>query len=396
MGTSRKHLPGERRNRLIRSLAVRDALVPQDAFEREAEPLIRCSECDGLIPFREITVGHVVPLSRNGTNDAANLRLECESCNQEANGLDQFLALVDRSSTRQPESELRDRLRRCVELREAHRLGRVYDSVRVLAADGRHAAYTSLKQVGFMVPAGKIRVVERGSDGIPTTVQLSARYPMLNPDPVLRENRCAACDARKYLKPFRFWPRWHPDWRGARKSHRSVPLCRRCRDQAQRWIEQALRTLVPAEPQPVRDAGTRVKLSILLEAYGRLKRGLALPDRVKDGLRERLGIEIDGSLGAVGETVADLSRRARALKEADERTGREWHQRRRMSMIDAKVDFHDIFWRFLWRRREEYAPYLRTDGTKERIIEGHLRRVRLEWQERGKAEGSAPAEQMTS
>lgn len=59
----------------------------------------------------------------------------------------------------------------------------------------------------------------------------------------------------------------------------------------------------------------------------------------------------------------------------------EWNLARRRRILDANVDHHEMFWWFLWQRRAEYAGYLWTDGSQERIIEEHLRKVRIEREE---------------
>ena len=41
----------------------------------------KCKGCEVLLPFRNLTIDHIIPRSRGGTNDADNLQLLCAACN---------------------------------------------------------------------------------------------------------------------------------------------------------------------------------------------------------------------------------------------------------------------------------------------------------------------------
>ena len=56
----RKQFDRKKKDKLKRFLAERDGLVPPGAFEELPDPYVRCAECDGLISFAAITIGHVV------------------------------------------------------------------------------------------------------------------------------------------------------------------------------------------------------------------------------------------------------------------------------------------------------------------------------------------------
>lgn len=54
-----------------------------------------CSICKGWTGQRiPLTVDHILPLSRGGTNDDENLRLVCISCHRTLNEFDQCRAVV--------------------------------------------------------------------------------------------------------------------------------------------------------------------------------------------------------------------------------------------------------------------------------------------------------------
>lgn len=41
-----------------------------------------CAICGRPVKFKKMTVDHIVPLSKGGTNEMSNLRLACCSCNR--------------------------------------------------------------------------------------------------------------------------------------------------------------------------------------------------------------------------------------------------------------------------------------------------------------------------
>lgn len=49
--------------------------------KRRLEPGTKCAYCGKLLSTYTVTIDHVVPLSRGGTNDPENLRWCCKKCN---------------------------------------------------------------------------------------------------------------------------------------------------------------------------------------------------------------------------------------------------------------------------------------------------------------------------
>ena len=41
----------------------------------------KCNGCEVLFPFRNMTIDHILPRSRGGTDDPDNLQLLCAACN---------------------------------------------------------------------------------------------------------------------------------------------------------------------------------------------------------------------------------------------------------------------------------------------------------------------------
>lgn len=41
----------------------------------------KCSICGKPVKFKKMTIDHIMPLSRGGTNDIKNLQLACKRCN---------------------------------------------------------------------------------------------------------------------------------------------------------------------------------------------------------------------------------------------------------------------------------------------------------------------------
>ena len=41
----------------------------------------KCNGCEVLFPFRNMTIDHIIPRSRGGTDDPDNLQLLCGACN---------------------------------------------------------------------------------------------------------------------------------------------------------------------------------------------------------------------------------------------------------------------------------------------------------------------------
>jgi hypothetical protein len=382
MSRKRKRFDRKKKLKLRRFLAERDGLVPPEAFERFSDPYVRCAECDGLVPFSEITIGHVLPLSEGGANDPENLRLECGVCNQDDNNYRLLVRALDAVDAGRKTLGLRVRVARMAESREGRRLGRVYDSVRVQDIHGRHASFTSIKQAGVLLRSGKVRVVESETNGTPRVVQLTHEIPIVNPDEIERPNRCVICDAERYLSCYSYWPRWHPEWNGARKTHRTVSLCRVCIIQAQQWQESTLAARgFGSSPVRMGDADRRLK-GILIQTHQRLKKGLELPADLRMRLKECAGVDLDLDLQALGPTgtMASISCRISALKRTYVDQERGLRHRQRRHILEANVDFHENFWEFVSNRRAMLAPFLRTDGSLIPLLEDQLRRVREEIQ----------------
>ena len=381
----RKRFDRLKKEKLRRFLAERDRLVPEGAFERFPDPYVRCSECKSLVPFSEITIGHIRPLSEGGTHHPTNLRLECDPCNQEQNNHAQYSTAVNGENATRDTAGERRRLVEVGRQRAKHREARLYDSVVVLDVRGRHASYTSFKQARYMLETGKMNLLESHPSGNPKVIQLQIEIPLLNPDEILRENRCVICDATRYLATFSFWPRWHPEWTGARKTHRTAPLCRHCVVQAQRWLERVVEEYGGREPHEFRDLEVGREIRLLLHAHGRMKKGLPLPERLLREIQETTGLDLAERIAAQGTetTAVQLSKRVRDLKQAEKDRRQAWRSAYRKRILGAQVDFHEFFWDFVRRRREELAPFLKTDGSLIPRLEAHLRRVRFEMQARG-------------
>lgn len=47
----------------------------------------KCAICGSYVNFDDMTVDHIVPLSRGGTNAMRNLRLACRTCNRSKGNL---------------------------------------------------------------------------------------------------------------------------------------------------------------------------------------------------------------------------------------------------------------------------------------------------------------------
>lgn len=56
-----------------------------------------CAICGKPVKFKKMTVDHIVPLSKGGTNDRSNLQLAHLSCNRAKADMsaDEFFGLVD-------------------------------------------------------------------------------------------------------------------------------------------------------------------------------------------------------------------------------------------------------------------------------------------------------------
>jgi 5-methylcytosine-specific restriction endonuclease McrA len=48
-------------------------------FERDG---YRCAGCDRVFPYEALTLDHVVPVAKGGSNHRSNLQTMCEPCNQ--------------------------------------------------------------------------------------------------------------------------------------------------------------------------------------------------------------------------------------------------------------------------------------------------------------------------
>jgi hypothetical protein len=266
------------------------------------------------------------------------------------------------------------------ESRKERRRGKLYDSVRVLDLHGRHASFTSAKQAGGLLGLGKVRVAQAESDGAPRVIQMTRDIPVVNPDEVERPNRCLVCDAERYLTLFSYWPRWHPDWRGARKTHRTVSLCRNCAVHAQQWQARILEEhgfgSFRVRPSDV----DRRARATLLEAHQRVEKGLELKPELKIRLRAVAGLDLDEELARLGPvaTLDLLSSKISDLKERQKDQERVLWQGRRDRVLGAGIDFHGLFWAFVSERRRALAGYLRTDDSLIRQLEDQLRRVREE------------------
>lgn len=228
MSRHRKRYGRQKKAELKRKLAVRDGLVPEGAFDKTANPLVRCAECDSLIPFEEITLGHMQPRSEGGHDRPSNLRLECMLCNRTD---DRERHVIHAVLRRPPDQVGPDEQRRLFEREERFRkarTGRLYDSIRVEDFNGRTIAFTSAARARSLVEIGRVRLLERDEEGRPKAVRLVEARPIRNPYQSPHENLCVICDARRYLRAVPIWPLWHPECYGAKKSHRTAPLCLHC------------------------------------------------------------------------------------------------------------------------------------------------------------------------
>ncbi|MBD5584308.1 MAG: HNH endonuclease [Clostridia bacterium] len=56
-----------------------DGQVRRDIFEKSRH---KCARCGRILAYKDMTVDHVIPLSKGGTNDPTNLVCLCEECNK--------------------------------------------------------------------------------------------------------------------------------------------------------------------------------------------------------------------------------------------------------------------------------------------------------------------------
>lgn len=318
------------RRRLKKTLAVRDGLARMEDFDITPDPYVRCSECDALYLFSDLTIGHIIAREDGGTHDDENLRLECVECNTKI-------------------LELRRKGKGFKSKR--YREGIVYDCVRVLDIRNDHIAHTSIKQADRMVQGGLMEILDRDEAGKPKVIRLTRDIEIEAREVVPIPNCCVICDARRYLSLFTYWPFWHPEFKALRRTRRSAALCRKCygivsERYAALFIEISLRP--PALEKPV-----RLPIVVALcHARNRLKDGEAMPPEIETALKEA---SIDPSMASVNGKLRTL----RAEWNTLERTRQDAIRRR---TIETKFDFMGFFWGMVEQERSNLRPFVRTEG----------------------------------
>lgn len=73
-----KHAEKNRRRRVLQAGGVVEKIDPHAIYERDGG---RCHICSKHVPKREMTLDHLVPISRGGDHIALNVRLAHRSCN---------------------------------------------------------------------------------------------------------------------------------------------------------------------------------------------------------------------------------------------------------------------------------------------------------------------------
>lgn len=62
---------------------VKRSAIPQSIREMVySDSYGRCAICGSFIPFRDLTIDHIVPVAKGGTNERSNLQPACRCCNQ--------------------------------------------------------------------------------------------------------------------------------------------------------------------------------------------------------------------------------------------------------------------------------------------------------------------------
>lgn len=376
MSRRRKRFGRHRKVDLKRDLAIRDRLVSEGAFERTSTPLVRCAECDSLIPFEEITLGHIQPRSEGGGDRPSNLRLECHLCNQ----LDNERRHVIRAIIEKPEDQVRPEEFQRVLAGErrfrSEKSGHLYDSVRVLDAHGETVSFTSHGRASHLLDVGRVTLRSTDPEGRPDAVQLTHARPIRNPYQAPHLNQCVICDARRYLRVVNLWPRWHPEWTGAKKSHRTVPLCLHCSIAFQdrmEWV--ASQTGLPPPPETCPE---RIAVRVIRTALGLHRAGLPLPSRLLETAMLRGEVDLLGfvSTGNPDETERNLREALREARTTLATQAAVWTWAIRRNIVVEGIDYEALFWTFAESRRSAFAPYLRTDGRFIRELREYLAKVR--------------------
>lgn len=318
------------RRRLKKTLALRDGLGRAEDFEISADPYIRCSECDALYLFSDLTIGHIVAREDGGTHKNENLRLECVECNTKI-------------------LELRRKGKGFKSKR--YREGIVYDCIRVLDIRDNHIAHTSIKQADRMVQGGLMEILDKDEAGKPKVIRLTREIDIEAREVVPIPNCCVICDAKRYLSLFTYWPCWHPEFKALRRTRRSAALCRRCYGiVSERYA--ALFVEISQRP-PVLERPVRLPIIVALcHARNCLKDGHDMPGEIAAALKEA---SIDPSMTAVNGKLRILRGEWNSL----ERT-RQAEIRRRT--IDSKFDFMRFFWGIIEEERSKLRPFVRGEG----------------------------------
>lgn len=378
MSRRRKRYDRLKKTVLKRGLAIRDSLVPEGAFERTANPLVRCAECDSLIPFDVITLGHIQPRSEGGHDHPTNLRLECTLCNQS----DNHERHVIHSFLRKPNDKVTpDERRRLIDTEKRarqQRKGHLYDSIRVQDVRGLTIAFTSIDRVCHLVEVGRVRLVEQDGDGRPKAIQLVEDRPIRNPYQTPHENICVICDARRHLRAVPLWPLWHPECYGAKKSHRTVPLCFHCSLTYQKRTVALLRE--NEIPFPPERSAARTAAHAARTALSLFRDGIAFPTPLLEKAKRYGEVDLLAYLSPTDPKETEKSLRGVYLEHQEILRTRMgvWKWGVRRWAIEQKIDYEAVFWKFAESRRALFAPYLRTDGRFMRELREYLHRVRTD------------------
>ena len=66
----------------------------------------KCAGCNYFLPFRNMTIDHIVPQSKGGTDEKENLQLLCNACNstKSTRSQSEFIAILREQGIRKDES----------------------------------------------------------------------------------------------------------------------------------------------------------------------------------------------------------------------------------------------------------------------------------------------------
>ena len=248
-------------------LAIRDGLAWWLWSRNGPMWVYLCPVCRRLIRTNELTVGHVVPLGEGGTNEDANLRVECYPCN--------LLENLSRTLRDHPEPEERvvkalssDRRRRL------KRRGRetVFSNIPVYWED-RLISFTSRRRAALFV---KERRGLRESDGGVRLLKPPQNSEPARPTRV--PNECVRCGVQAGLLRYPIYPRWHPLYNRVHPTEDARVVCVDCREVFE--IAYAAEITQAGYPEILELWGKRKeslrKRAIALEAWSRRRAGLEL------------------------------------------------------------------------------------------------------------------------